>query len=104
MSIISTTVTTTAGAVYTSAGSTAITFMSLCNYSGGNVLANVYAVPAGNTASTTNQILASIELASLDTYQMYAGGEKLLLDNGDTLQVNASANAAVTVVTSYTSI
>jgi hypothetical protein len=39
-----------------------------------------------------------------DTYQLYAGAEKLLLNNGDSVQVNASANTAITTVTSYTSI
>ena len=39
-----------------------------------------------------------------DTYQLYAGAEKLLLANGDSVQVNASANNAISTVTSYTSI
>ena len=96
--------TTTTSPAYVSAGNTAVTFMSLANYSGANVLANVYAVPSGDTPANSNIVLSSIELQTLDTYQFYAGNEKLLLVNGDSLQVSVSANSAVTVVTSYTSI
>ena len=84
MSITVGNVTTAAANVYVSAGATAITFMSLCNYSAGNVTANVYVVPSGGSVGNANVILASIELTALDTYQLYAGGEKLLLDTGDT--------------------
>lgn len=95
---------TTPGSAYVSAGNTAVTFMSLANYSAANILANVYAVPSGDTASNNNIILNSIELQTLDTYQLYVGNEKLLLSNGDAIQVDASANASVTVVTSYSEI
>lgn len=97
-------VTTSATTVYTSSSNTAVTFMSLCNYTAGNVLANVYVVPSASSAGNANIVLASIELAAQDTYQLYAGGEKLLLSAGDTIQVNANINNAVTTVVSYTSI
>ena len=97
-------VTTTTSNVYTSTGNTAITFMSLCNYSAGNVTANVYVVPNGGSAGNTTIVLASLGLTTLETYQLYAGGEKLLLGNGDTVRVDASGNTAVTTVVSYTSI
>jgi hypothetical protein len=104
MSITVGNVTTAASNVYISSGSTAITFMSLCNYSVGNVTANVYIVPSGSAASNSNIVLASIELTALDTYQLYAGGEKLLLANGDTVQVDANVNNSITTVVSYTAI
>ena len=104
MSISVGNVTTAASNVYVSTGATAITFMSLCNYTAGNVTANVYVVPSGGSAGNANIILASIELTSLDTYQLYAGGEKLLLANGDSIQTNANANNAITTVVSYTTI
>lgn len=97
-------VTTSATTIYTSAGETAVTFLSLCNYTVGNVLANVYVVPSATSAGNANIVLASLELAAQDTYQLYAGGEKLLLSAGDTIQVNANINNAVTTVVSYTSI
>jgi len=97
-------VTTSAGNAYVSSGNTAITFMSLCNYSASNVTANVYVVPSGSSAGNTNIVLASIGLTTLDTYQLYAGGEKLLLGNGDTIQVDTDTNNSVTAVISYTTI
>ena len=97
-------ITTSTSNAYVSGGNTAITFMSLCNYSASNVIANVYVVPSGNSAGNTNIVMASLPLSTLDTYQFYAGGEKLLLGAGDSVQVNCSANNAVTVTTSYTTI
>jgi hypothetical protein len=104
MSLISTTVSTTTTAIYTSSGNTAITWLSLCNYSAGNVTANVYAVPSPGSAGTTNIILSELEIQTKDTYQIYTGNEKLIMANGDSIHIDASANAAVTVVASYTSV
>jgi hypothetical protein len=104
MPISTTNVSTTTSPVYTSSGNTAITWLSLANYGVSNVTANVHVVPSGGTANSINTILASIQINTLDTYQLYAGGEKLLLSNGDTVQVDASANTAISAVTSYTSI
>lgn len=104
MSITTAALTTAAANIYVSTGSTVVTFLSLTNYSVGNVLANVYVVPSGGTASNDNIVVASLEIASLDTYQFYAGNEKLLLGNGDTIQANAAANASITTVTSYSAL
>lgn len=94
-------VTTAAAAVYTSSGNTAVTFVSICNYSAGNITANVFVVPSGNTASNLNTVLSQIEIAANDTYQLYAGNEKLVLGNGDMIQADANANNTVATVTSY---
>jgi hypothetical protein len=104
MPITTSAVSTAVGNVYVSSGNTAITFMSICNYSGGNVTANVYAVPSTGSASDANKILDELEIASGDTYQLYAAGEKLLLANGDSIQLSASANTSLTVVTSFSTI
>lgn len=104
MPITTANVTTTVSNAYVSTGDTAVTFMSFCNYSAANVTANVYVVPSGDTAGNLNVILTELELATLDTYQLYAAGEKLLLSNGDSVQVNASADNAITTVASYTSV
>ena len=104
MSIAVGNVTTSPTVVYTSSGNTAVTFMSICNHSLANVTASVYVVPSGDTPSNQNIILTSIDLTTLDTYQLYAGGEKLLLAAGDTIQVSASSNNSVTTVTSYTTV
>ena len=97
-------ITTSASNAYVSTGNTAITFLSLTNYSASNVIANVIVVPSGNTAGKLNVILSQIEIATLDTYQLYAAGEKLLLSNGDSIQANANANNSISTVTSFTTI
>jgi len=97
-------ITTSVSNAYASSGNTAVTFLSITNYSAGNVTANVFVVPSGNTAGNLNVVLSQIEIATLDTYQLYAGGEKLLLSNGDSVQANANANNSITTVTSYTTI
>jgi hypothetical protein len=97
-------ITTAASNAYVSTGNTAVTFLSITNYSAGNITANVFVVPSGDTAGNLNIILSQIEIATLDTYQLYSGGEKLLLSNGDSVQANANANNSITTVTSYTTI
>lgn len=104
MPIATANVTTTTGAVYTSSGNTALTYLNLCNYSGGNVTANIYIVPNGGSATNLNQAVANLTIVTEDSYQLYAGPEKLLFENGDTIQVDASANLAVSAVSSFTSI
>jgi hypothetical protein len=109
MPITTANVTTDGTAVYTSSGNTAVTFMSLCNYSAGNVLANIHVVPNGQAAGNLNLVITQLELSAAgngtgDTYQLYLGGEKLLLGPGDFIEVDANANSAVAVVTSFTSI
>jgi hypothetical protein len=104
MSIQTTSLTTTMSNVYVSAGNTAITSMTLCNYSPSTASANVYVVPAGNTATTNNQMWYNLTLPSGDTYQIYVAAEKLVLGNVDSIQANCSSNSAISVITSYTSI
>ena len=96
-------VTTAPGNAYISGGNTAITSLTLCNYGAGNVTANLYVVPNGYTADTSTQMLANLSIHSGDTAQIYTFAEKLLLANGDSIQVKATQNT-VTSITSYTSI
>ena len=96
---------TTVANVYVSNGNSAITFMSICNHSAGNVVANVYVVPSGDSAANVNLVLSSLLITAGDTSQFYAGGEKLLMSNGDSVQADANVGLGnVSVVTSYTSI
>jgi hypothetical protein len=78
--------------------------LSLANYSASNVTANVYVVPSGNTVGNLNVVVANLQISTQDTYQFYAGNEKLILANGDSIQVNAGANNSIAAVVSYTSI
>ena len=111
MAIQTASIATSGTTVYTSIGNSAITFMSICNYSASSVTANVYIVPNGNSAGNTNISLAGLHLAAGnagtgggDTYQLYSGAEKIILRNGDYIVVDANTNSAITVVTSYTQI
>jgi hypothetical protein len=95
-------VTTAVANVYVSTGNTVVTFLSLCNYSASNVTANVYVVPSGDTVGNLNMVISNILIATGDTYQFYAGNEKLILSNSDSIRANASANNSITTVASYT--
>lgn len=95
----------TIGNLYTSGGNTAITWCSINNYSASNVTANVHLVPdgIGTIANAQNQILTNLEILAGDTYQLYQAGEKILLSNGDMIQIVANASGCLSAVVSYTS-
>lgn len=90
---------TTPSAVYTSSGTTAITAMYLCNYSGSAVNVSVYIVPDAGTADNTNIIYQDIAIQAGDTFVI--DSERLILDNNETVQAAADAGSSVNVVTSY---
>ena len=104
MSIQTTAVTTTASAIYTSSGDTAVTYCQLTNYSGSSIQANLFVVPNGSSASDNTIAIANLTIASKNSYQIYSGNEKIILANGDALIANVSANTAVTSIVSYTSV
>ena len=95
---------TTTSNVYVSSGNTAVTFLTLCNYSPSNVQINLFVVPANASAATSNQVLANLNLVTEDTYQLYQAAEKLVLGPNDYIAGNASANTSVTVVVSSTTL
>jgi hypothetical protein len=95
---------TTTSNVYVSSGNTAVTFLTLCNYSPSNVAVNLFIVPANASAGTSNQVLANLALTTEDTYQLYQAAEKLVLGPNDYISANASANTSVTVVVSSTAL
>jgi len=103
MSITTATVTTAGNIVYTSGGNTAVTWLSLNNWGPANVTANLHVVPNGDSVTSTNQVYYALFLSSGDTYQIYQAAEKIVLGDGDTIYVNATANT-VSAVTSYTAI
>ena len=51
-----------------------------------------------------NLVAKSLDIAATDTYQLYAGGEKLLLSNSDVISVTANTATGIYAVASYTSI
>ena len=103
MSIVNYQITTTSvTTVYTSVGNSAITTAYLCNTSNSTVTANVYVVPNSATANVQNQIMSQIPIAGYDTYIMET--ERLLMNNGDSLQIKTSTGSVLTVTTSFTGI
>lgn len=102
MSIANTTLTTEATPVYTSTGSSATTAIYFHNINGSAQTFNLYVVPNGQTVGNVHKIYGTKSVSSNDTYIIDM--EKLLLDNGDSLYANASANSAIVTTISYTSI
>lgn len=102
MSINTANVTTTGGNIYTSSGNTVVTWTSLCNTTAGNITANVHVLASGASANAMNTIISNVLITVGDTYQIYTGNEKLLLDNASAIYAIASANALSAVI-SYTS-
>jgi hypothetical protein len=103
MTIQASNVTTAGNVVYTSSGNTVVTFLSICNYDLTTpVTANVYVVPSGQSVGNSYITISNLVVANVDTYQYYAGNEKLILSNGDFIHIDCTANT-VTAVTSYTS-
>jgi len=97
-------ITTSAGNVYVSSGNTAITWLSICNTSAGNVLANVFVVPSGFSSGSTTQVYQDLLMVPGETYQIYAAAEKLILADQDSVQIQCNTSSALNAVTSYTSI
>ena len=103
MTIAVANVTTAGNVVYPSVGNTAVTYFALCNFTANTVTANIWVVPNGGTAANSNQLVSNIALTANDTYFLYTAGEKLILSNGDSVQVSSNANS-ITATTSDTSI
>lgn len=87
--------------VYTSSGDSALTFLSLCNHSGSALTCNIHIVPDGDSPTVDNLLIQDLEIIAGDTFILYHGGEKLILGNNDTVQVDATASNAVSAVVSY---
>lgn len=105
MAILNTPLSTTnATTVFTAAAETAVTVIYLCNHSGSDAQVDVYCISDdGSTgASNDNIIYSNLQITTNDTYVISA--EKLVLDTGDYLQVQANVGGAVTVTVSTMSI
>lgn len=99
MAIANTVLSTLDGNIFVSSGNSAITAIYLCNSAGaGTVTINLYAVPSGGTLGVTTQIYQNLSLTQGDTYVI--DSEKLILENGDYLAGNCSANTSVVATVS----
>ena len=104
MTIQTTNVTNSATTVYTSTNNTAITYFQLTNETAGALTVDIHVIPNGESLGNENLVAKTLSIAATDSYQLYTGGEKLLLANGDTIQVTASAASGINAVVSFTSI
>ena len=104
MTIQTTAVSNSATTVYSSTNNTAVTYMQLTNSSAGALTVDIHVIPNGDSLGTTNLVAKTLSISATDSYQLYTGGEKLLLANGDTVQVTASAATGINAIVSFTAI
>jgi hypothetical protein len=90
--------------VYTSSDNSAITYAAFTNYTSSTISIDIHVVPSGDSVGNVNCITKSLEITATDTYQLYAGGEKLLLGNNDFISAVANVATGVNSVISYTGI
>jgi len=104
MSLSSTAVTTasTAAAIYTSSGATALTVLCFCNRHTSTEYINLFAVSSGDAVTANNQLLSTLPIPAGDTFMFEV--VRLLFDAGDSLCANTSTAEKVTATISYTSI
>lgn len=102
MAIVNTVADTAPTTVYTSAGDSAITFMSLCNFSDYTQEVTIYIVPAGEIPADIHMVITQLQLTAKNTYEVYHGAEKLILSAGDYVAVRASESNSVSVFVSFT--
>lgn len=97
MSIISTSITTTAAtSIYTSATQTACTVIYLCNTTSSSVTVTIN---VGPTVTASNTIYKLLSINGNDTYVI--NSERLTFDIGDRIYVTASASNAIVTTVSY---
>ena len=104
MTIAVTAVSNSLTTVDTSTNNTAITYLNLTNSSGGTLTVDIHVIPSGGTAGATNLVAKTLSINNTDSYQLYSGGEKLLLANGDFVQIVSSGATGINAVTSFTAI
>lgn len=103
MSIVNATLTnSTATAVYTSTGNSAVTTMYFCNKTAVPATINLFVVSTGFQANGINIIYSNLSIAGNDTYVMEA--ERILFNNGDFVAANSSATGSIVATTSFTGI
>lgn len=91
--------------VFTASGQQAITVMYICNSQAtGNVNVSVHCVDSGDSSGSSedNIIYSNLVVQPNDTYVLDT--EKLILDNNDFIDVEASVANAVTITVSSISV
>ena len=87
--------------VYISSSESAVTFMSLCNRTAGAVLCDIHIVPNGDVPDNSNLFIKDLEVVAGDTFIIYQGGEKIVLDDSDTIQVVSDTSNAISAIVSH---
>ena len=102
MAIVNTIADTLPTTVFASSGNTAITFMSLCNFSDATQTVSIFVIPNGNTPTAQFTVVSELSIMPKDTYEFYHGAEKIILSDGDYIAVSATTPDSVAVFVSYT--
>jgi len=88
--------------VFQAVGQEVVSVIYLCNTSDvvGNVAVNVYCIDSDDSSagSVDNMIYSKLEITQNDTYVVST--EKLILDNGDEIEVEANVGNVITVTVS----
>ena len=87
-----------ASSIYTSSGASAITTIHIANYTNTSVVANLYVVPSGSTASNATVIYSNYTITSYNT--LVVDSEKFILANGDAIMANCSVPGTLTATVS----
>jgi len=105
MAISTSIVSNTDSTLFLSTGNSAVTFLSLCNTVGSTIIiTGLYIIPNGGVKGDDNLLLKNIEIITDDTFILYHGGEKILLENGDSIVAVSNTFESATAITSYTAI
>lgn len=86
--------------VFQAVGQQIVSVMYLCNHSNSAVTVNVHCINSDDSTagSEDNIIYSQLEIEAHDTYVLST--EKLILDNSDELEVQATVAGSVTVTVS----
>ena len=87
----------TATSIYTSSGNSAVSTVHFYNSTGSALSANLYVVPSGFVANTTNQIYGNVSITAQNTFVI--DREKFVLSAGDALFANGSVSGISATVT-----
>jgi len=82
----------TASAAFTASADTAVTVIYVTNKSSSDGNVNIYVVPSGDSVSENFKIYNNLLIPAQDTY--IVDTEKLILENGDAIYIEAPDSAA----------
>jgi hypothetical protein len=101
MALIKSQLSTAPATIYTSANETVITVGYFCNTSDSvDTSIDVYLVPAGDSPDSSNIIYKNVPLVAGNTYILDT--EKIIFNDGDSIQASATTGSIVTSMISYT--